>query len=446
MRRACWLVAGTAGGVAIAATAVKGRESRLAVRAVRLERCVRPLLGDFLPLPMYVWLYSASAPLLRWALAQPDARDDFAPPARPSAASAAETTPFTGVRAMGLCFRNDLGNAAGFDKDGTLLDFFYRIGAGFAVVGTVVSAPHPGNVYDLLGGLWSGNVWVPLPRAGGSLNSLGLPSRGVDAVVANVRAFRRRRRIEPGDAAAFPIGVSVMGHPGEQDAARQHAGVLECVRKALPVADFIEVNESCPNVAHAHNDEREDTHRVGAEAGVAAAARPLTLARRLADIVVMRDQWAAESGRRVPLLIKLGATGDAETTVSLLRRVGADGVILLNTQKDYDAFDGSLAPSDVRLLRHYTERFAGGLSGRPVLPRSTASAAEVCAAARRAGAADSFTVVHVGGIASNADVRCSRATGAQLRQWYTGLMHGIGDPQPLETLYPRVTAAGGSGQ
>jgi dihydroorotate dehydrogenase len=26
--------------------------------------------------------------------------------------------------------------------------------------------------------------------------------------------------------------------------------VLHCVREALPLADFIEVNESCPNVHH----------------------------------------------------------------------------------------------------------------------------------------------------------------------------------------------------
>ena len=48
-----------------------------------------------------------------------------------------------------------------------------------------------------------------------------------------------------------------MGHPA-QHGERKLQGVLDCVRKACgggggkpaPV-DFIEINESCPNVAHA---------------------------------------------------------------------------------------------------------------------------------------------------------------------------------------------------
>jgi hypothetical protein len=39
----------------------------------------------------------------------------------------------------------------------------------------------------------------------------------------------------------------------------------------------------------------------------------------------------------------------------------------------------------------------------------------------------------------HADVVASRATGAPLRQWYTGLMHGLAQPEP-ESLYRRVTA------
>ena len=89
---------------------------------------------------------------------------------------------------MGLSFRNDLGNAAGLDKDGSLLEFSYELGAGYTVVGTVLSEPHTGNVFRFLGGLWEGNAWTPLPHSGAALNSLGLPSRGVDAAVAKAVA------------------------------------------------------------------------------------------------------------------------------------------------------------------------------------------------------------------------------------------------------------------
>ena len=85
--------------------------------------------------------------------------------------------------------------------------------------------------------------------------------------LSNIAAFRKRHGLEPqtadrkinrgdgasgsGSAGSFPIGVSIMGHPRHgSEPSKKLDGVVECVRKALPLADFIEINESCPNVAH----------------------------------------------------------------------------------------------------------------------------------------------------------------------------------------------------
>ena len=115
----------------------------------------------------------------------------------------------------------------------------------------VLSEPHTGNVFSFLGGLFSGNAWTPLPLSGAALNSLGLPSKGIDAALASIAAFRERHGIRPQRAgpagtagpsggAAFPIGVSIMGHPAHAvDPARKLGGIVECVRRALPLADFI---------------------------------------------------------------------------------------------------------------------------------------------------------------------------------------------------------------
>ena len=84
-------------------------------------------------------------------------------------------------------------------------------------------------------------------------------------------------------------------------------------------------------------------------------------------------------------------------------------------------------------------RYGGGLSGPPVLPRSTAQAAAAQAAVRELKLGGAFTVVHVGGLQSVDDMQRSRATGAELRQWYTGLMHGLAQPEPF-SLYARLTA------
>merc|ERR1719162_506679 len=147
-----------------------------------------------LPTRLVVFIYSSSRGWFLWAL------------------SSANYGPFDGntypVEVLGMRFRNDLGNAAGLDKDGTMLDWFWRSGAGFAVVGTVLDTKHTGNL-DVLK-TW--NPWVPLPQSGGGLNSLGLPSKGVDPALKNIAAFRERL----GDRLVdFPIGLSVMGHPAQ---------------------------------------------------------------------------------------------------------------------------------------------------------------------------------------------------------------------------------------
>ena len=76
-----------------------------------------------------------------------------------------------------------------------------------------------------------------------------------------------------------------------------------------------------------------------------------------------------------------------------------------------------------------------------ILDRSTAQVTAAQAAVHALGLDGAFTVIHVGGIQSVADMQRSRATGAELRQWYTGLMHGLAQPEPL-SLYARVTATG----
>jgi dihydroorotate dehydrogenase len=210
-----------------------------------------------------------------------------------------------------------------------------------------------------------------------------------------------------------------MGHP-VQEGKQKLDGVLECVRKTIPVADFIEINESCPNVKHG-----------GDSAGLAA---------RLAAVTTVRDEMTVSTGRRVPIFVKLGDVGEPEATVQLLAKHGVDGIVALNTQRDYSSFD--LPALDKSLLEHYTSIYGGGLSGPPIKERSMKQAASVVAAVREQGLQNSFVVVHVGGLSGARDVQSSRKTGAELRQWYTGMVNALaeGHCNPMQ-LYPSVTAS-----
>ncbi|MFP4424393.1 MAG: hypothetical protein ACLFP2_04135 [Candidatus Woesearchaeota archaeon] len=95
----------------------------IAEKVMHLESATRSFLSSFPPGKM-ISIYSKSrTPMLKYL-----ARE------RPRA-----TIPYNPFTYKHLTFRNDLGNAAGFDKDGEMLPFSYAIGAGFAVVGTVLN-------------------------------------------------------------------------------------------------------------------------------------------------------------------------------------------------------------------------------------------------------------------------------------------------------------------
>jgi len=402
------LVTGTLGTMACF-TAFSYRDGA-AVTLARFDALMRPGLATVLPHSLFVWIYSSSRPLFLSLLAK---------------GGFGEVTDFPSpCSVLGLGFRSDLGNSAGLDKEGALLDFNYELGAGFAVVGTVLNAPHTGNLFPMWGGMQF-NAWTPLPFSGGALNSLGLPAHGVDVAVENIEDFRRRRGIAPQVPGApqppvqkcFPIGVSIMGHP-KQEGQEKLQGVLECVRKTLPLADFIEINESCPNVKHG-----------GDSAG---------LATRLSAVTRLRDEMKASTGRRVPIFVKLGDVGDAEVTVRLLAKHGVDGIIALNTQRDYSSFH--LPELDKKLLEYYTGIYGGGLSGPPIRERSMQQVTAVVSAIRKQRLQDRFVVVHVGGLSGATDVQSSRSTGAELRQWYTGMVNALAEGTSPRDLYPKATA------
>ena len=157
----------------------------------------------------------------------------------------------------------------------------------------------------------------------------------------NIAAFRATWK--PVD---FPIGVSIMGHPA-QTGQEKLDGVLECVKQACVAggADFIEINESCPNVAHGHGDSSE-------------------LEARLTAVLATRDT-AAIGGKKVAVLVKLGTLGaDPAATCRLMAKIGVDGVVGLNTQIDYKTFYPKLNDKlgvDISALEKYTGSYKGGL-------------------------------------------------------------------------------------
>lgn len=354
----------------------------------RVDHHLRPLLAKALTNKAFIALYSeARAPFLK-ALSQENFK---APPA-----------PRRPVKLWDLTFRNDISNAAGFDKDGSLLDFNYQLGAGFALVGTALNRSHCGNVFSSWGR--SFNPWTPLPSSASAINSLGLPGKGIDFVLDNIKAFQDRKQPED-----FPIGLSVMGHPSQKGQAKIDS-VVECLEKALPVVDFIEINESCPNVS-GHDRDQE------------------AFENRIESFCRCRDTQSPKS----PLWVKFGSSPSKEN-LKVMDAKGIQGVVLLNTQTHYEDIRERLPKSDQPLFDFYTKNFKGGVSGR-VIQGDAARAAEHFShwvEDMNLG----LKLIHAGGLGNKRDMDGSRAL-APLREWYTGLMNALAT-HPWTDVYPNL--------
>jgi dihydroorotate dehydrogenase len=352
-----------------------------------LDHRIRPLLSRVLPPSLFVKLYSGGRSWYVKRLSKARADVDGA---------------FHQVTVCDLTFRNDLGNAAGLDKDGTLLEFQHSIGAGFAVVGTVLDAPHTGNLMRAFGK--DCNPWTPLPASGAAINSLGLPSKGVQTALDNIKRFQDT--VQPTN---FPIGLSVMGHPAKSGQEKLD-GVSMCIDKAAAVVDFIELNESCPNVG-------------GHDADAAAE--------RIKAAVAARDG----ASRRVPLFVKMANYGDAAETVRLMTALGVDGLVGVNTQKNHDELRAALPSADHKVFDYYTKTHSGGVSGPVIAEFANSQTAAAAAAIKEQGSG--LVLVQVGGIMTPADVKASRQS-APLREWYTGFMEALAT-RKMDDIYKTMT-------
>ena len=255
----------------------------------------------------------------------------------------------------GIPIANPLGVAAGCDKDCTYLDSLKNLGFGYVVGGTVTLNPRPGNPRPRL---------LRRPRQQALVNALGFPSRGIDAVEANLRKH-----------SANPLILSVSGLTVDEFA--------QCYRRAAPLAQGIELNVSSPNTAdlRVFHDPQEF--------------------RELLESI--------NHHRTTPLFVKIPPYHDAReqenvlTLVRISRELGVDGITAANTRP--------VEEPAVMMGR-------GGLSGKPLLPDTLRIVSDV-----RKEVGEAMTVNACGGISNAEAVAQALTRGADTVQIYTALVY-----------------------
>ncbi|HSM01517.1 MAG TPA: quinone-dependent dihydroorotate dehydrogenase [Acidimicrobiia bacterium] len=278
----------------------------------------------------------------------------------PRRSSRAEVSP---VEAFGLSFRNPIGLAAGYDKDGTAWRSLARLGFGHVEIGTVTPRPQPGNPRPRIHRLESQHALV---------NRMGFPSQGMEAVSA---------RLGPDRPGGVVLGVSIGPN---SDTAHEDRGAdyLALIDRFAPLADYLAVNVSSPNTPGLRDLEH-------------------VLDDLLSPLVARRDEWAERLGRGVPLLVKLSPDLEAlETAIAVAADEGVDGVIVGNTTLQRPGVD---------------EVPEGGLSGAPL--------ARLAMERLHRANTGSLPVVASGGVMTPEDVVARLDAGAALVQLYTGLVY-----------------------
>ncbi len=274
------------------------------------------------------------------------------------------------VRLLGLEFANPVGLAAGFDKNAEVADAMLAQGFGFVEVGTITRHPQPGNPRPRV---------FRLPRDQAMINRLGFNNDGLAAAAARLAARREAGR-------AGIVGANIGPNRDTDDA----VGDLAVVAATLaPLADYLVVNVSSPNTPGLRDWQQRE---------------PLT---RLIDGV---QRGKARAQRMVPLLIKVApdvGPHDIEVIADVALATGIDGVIATNTTLD--------RPAE---LRDAAKRETGGLSGRPLMARSTAVLAALFSATT-----GRVPLIGVGGITCGADAYSKVRAGASLVQLYTALIY-----------------------
>ncbi|MCB8887617.1 quinone-dependent dihydroorotate dehydrogenase [Vreelandella malpeensis] len=276
------------------------------------------------------------------------------------------------VTLMGLRFPNKVGLAAGLDKSADHLDALGALGFGFVEVGTVTPKAQPGNDKPRL---------FRLLKHGAIINRFGFNNQGVAHLVARVRARHY----------AGIVGVNI-GKNLTTPVEKALDDYLVCLDAVHGVADYVAVNVSSPNTPGLR------TLQFGEQ--LDALLGPIRERANLLD---------AESGRRVPLLIKIAPDMTREEITLVAQNItknGFDGVIATNTTVARDAVTGHAHADEV-----------GGLSGRPVFEPSN----EVIRALREA--LPTLPIIGVGGIDSPAKAKAKLEAGADVIQLYSGLIY-----------------------
>lgn len=278
-----------------------------------------------------------------------------------------------------LCFRNPVGLAAGFDKDGVALESLAALGFGFIEAGTVTFHPQPGNPKPRLFRLAADQALI---------NRAGFNNAGAAAFVRRVEHHRP-------DNCVLGISIGKSKVTPLEEATADYLASLDLVYK---LADYVAINVSSPNTPQLRELQQS-----------------AQLSALLVALQTRNRELQARYGRLapVPLLVKISPDlqhRELEMIVDVIQRLQIDGIIATNT---------TISRDNLRTDKRTVDACgAGGLSGKPLTSRATQMIAEL-----HQLTGGRIPLIGVGGIFTAQDAWEKICAGASLIQLYTGFIY-----------------------
>jgi dihydroorotate dehydrogenase len=277
---------------------------------------------------------------------------------------------------FGLKFKNPVGLAAGFDKNGELMDEMGNLGFGFVEIGTVTPLPQPGNPKPRM---------FRLVEDSALINRMGFNNLGVDVVAERLAAYRKNPK-------KGQQGLIIGGNIGKNKITPNEDAVsdyIKCFDRLFDVVDYFVVNVSSPNTP---------------------GLRELQEKEPLMALLNTLQQRNLKNGVSRPILLKIApdlTNEQLDDIVEIVQQTGIAGIIATNTTISREG----LTSKDE--LKNET----GGLSGKPLTQRATEVISYL---AKKSNG--TFPIIGVGGIHSPEDALEKLKAGASLIQLYTGFI------------------------
>jgi dihydroorotate dehydrogenase len=271
------------------------------------------------------------------------------------------------VKAFGLDFPNPLGLAAGFDKNGEVVDAMFTLGFGFIEVGTVTPLPQLGNPRPRL---------FRLREDYAVINRLGFNNAGSEMVHRRLAA----RHGKP--------GIMALNLGPNRDSEDRIGDYVAGINAFADLAQLFVINVSSPNTP-----------------GLRDLQRQQELSDLLPRVLAARDA----APERRPVIVKIAPDLTLEELDGIIRVCRAhriDGVAVSNT---------TLARPD--LIDEIKAKELGGLSGRPLFTPSTRILAQAYLRVE-----NQFPLIGIGGVEDAATAFAKIEAGASLVELYSALV------------------------